>query len=97
MARFKMVNNDRIQLTAEEEAQLDADQVIWEAGAFDREIADLRRERNSRISITDWHGLSDVTMSAAMTQYRQDLRDLPSGLTTVEEVKAVVWPTPPAS
>tara|TARA_R100001530_G_scaffold103055_2_gene71715 strand:- start:242 stop:535 length:294 start_codon:yes stop_codon:yes gene_type:complete len=97
MARFKMVNNERIQLTAEEEAQLDADQAVWEAGAFDREIADLRRERNSRISTTDWHGLSDVTMSAAMTQYRQDLRDLPSGLTTVEEVRSVVWPTPPAS
>tara|TARA_R100001132_G_C3194223_1_gene44675 strand:+ start:232 stop:522 length:291 start_codon:yes stop_codon:yes gene_type:complete len=96
MARFKMVNNDRIQLTAEEEAQLDADQVIWEAGAFDRAIADLRWQRNSKISITDWHGLSDVTMSAAMTQYRQELRDITAGLTTVEEVKAVVWPSEPA-
>ena len=97
MARFKMVNNDRIQLTDAEEAELDEQAIVWEAGAFDREIADLRRERNSKIAVTDWHGLSDVTMSAAMTQYRQELRDLPSGLTTVEEVKAVVWPTPPAS
>jgi len=96
MARFKMVNNVRIQLTAEEEAQLDADQVIWEAGAFDREIADLRSTRNNRISLTDWHGLSDVTMSAAMRQYRQELRDLPAGLTTADQVKAVVWPTKPA-
>lgn len=96
MARFKMVNNVRIQLTAEEEAQLDADKVIWDAGAFDREIENLRWERNSKIAITDWHGLSDVTMSAAMTQYRQELRDITAGLTTVEQVKAVVWPTKPA-
>ena len=95
MARFKMVNSERIQLTAEEEAQLDADQVIWEAGAFDREIAELRASRNRRIALTDWHGLSDITMSAAMTQYRQELRDLPAGLTTVDEVRAVVWPSEP--
>ena len=62
-----------------------------------RDIADLREKRTRFLTKTDWHGLSDITMSAAMTQYRQDLRDLPSGLTTVEEVKAVVWPTPPAS
>jgi hypothetical protein len=30
-----------------------------------------------------------------MTTYRQDLRDLPSGLTTVEEVDNVTWPTKP--
>jgi hypothetical protein len=97
MARFKVVDNVRIQLTDAEEAELDAQAVAYEAGAFDRDIADLREKRTRLLTQTDWHGLSDVTMSAAMTQYRQDLRDLPSGLTTVEEVKAVVWPTPPAS
>ena len=95
MARFKMVNNDRIQLTEAEEAELDERAIAWEAGAFDREIAELRSSRNRMISLTDWHGLSDVTMSAAMRQYRQELRDLPSGLTTVEQVRAVVWPTKP--
>lgn len=96
MARFKVVDNVRIQLTDAEEAELDAQAVAYEAGAFDREIAELRSTRNSRIAITDWHGLSDITMSAAMTQYRQELRDLPAGLTTVEQVRAVVWPTKPA-
>jgi hypothetical protein len=95
MPRFKHVDGQRIQLTAEEEAQVDANQAAWEAGAFDRAIEKLRLDRNSRLAITDWHGLSDVSMSVAMRQYRQELRDLPSGLTTVEQVEAVVWPTKP--
>ena len=35
-----------------------------------------RAERDRLISETDWHALSDVTMSAAMTTYRQALRDI---------------------
>jgi hypothetical protein len=34
-------------------------------------------------------------MSDAMRDYRQDLRDITNGLTTVEEVEAVTWPTKP--
>ena len=30
-----------------------------------------------------------------MTTYRQELRDLTDGLTTVEEVNTVTWPTKP--
>jgi hypothetical protein len=30
-----------------------------------------------------------------MTTYRQDLRDITNGLTTVEDVNAVVFPTKP--
>jgi hypothetical protein len=32
-----------------------------------------------------------------MRTYRQSLRDITNGLTTVAEVEAVVWPTKPAS
>jgi hypothetical protein len=39
---------------------------------------------------------SDVTMSEAMRTYRQELRDLTNGLTTVEEVNDVVFPTKPS-
>ena len=95
MPRFKSVNGQRIQFTAEEEAQADARQVAWEAGAFDRDILRLRSERTRLLSDTDFYALSDVVMSDAMKTYRQDLRDLPAGLTTVEQVKAVVWPTKP--
>ena len=55
----------------------------------------LRSDRDRNLSATDWYALQDVTMSDAMTAYRQDLRDLPAGLTTVEEVAAVSWPVKP--
>ena len=95
MARFKMVNGVRIQFTPEEETARDAEEAAWAAGAFDRAIAQLREDRTRRLAATDWYALQDVTMSDAMTAYRQDLRDLPAGLTTVEEVKAVSWPVKP--
>ena len=95
MARHKMVDGVRVPLTAEEESARDAEEAAWAAGAFDRAIARLRQDRTRKLSATDWYALQDVTMSAAMSTYRQDLRDLPSGLTTEAEVNAVTWPTHP--
>ena len=95
MARYKMVNGERIQLTAAEETASDAEEAAWSAGAFDRAMADLRQRRNNLLKDTDFYALSDVTMSADMTTYRQDLRDLTNGLSTVADVNAVVYPTKP--
>ena len=95
MARFKMVNGNRVQFTPEEETARDAEEQAWEAGAFDRKIAELREQRNNLLSQTDFYALQDVSMTQDMTNYRQALRDLPSGLSTVEEVKAVTFPTKP--
>jgi hypothetical protein len=39
--------------------------------------------------------MSDNTMSADMTTYRQELRDITNGITTVEQANAVVFPTKP--
>tara|TARA_E500000305_G_scaffold55023_1_gene43912 strand:+ start:849 stop:1130 length:282 start_codon:yes stop_codon:yes gene_type:complete len=91
----KIVNGQRVELTAEEIAQKEAEEAAWQAGAFDRAIANLRSDRNRRLAQTDWYALQDVTMSDAMQDYRQDLRDITNGLTTVEEVEAVTWPTKP--
>ena len=95
MARHKIVNGVRIDFTPEEEAARDAEEAAWAAGAFDRDVARLRDDRNRNLASTDWYALQDVTMSDAMTAYRQDLRDLPSGLSTVAEVEAVSWPVKP--
>tara|TARA_X000001388_G_scaffold76349_2_gene73468 strand:- start:14 stop:295 length:282 start_codon:yes stop_codon:yes gene_type:complete len=91
----KIVNGQRVELTAEEISQREAEEAAWQAGAFDRAIANLRSDRNRRLAQTDWYALQDVTMSDAMQDYRQDLRDITNGLTTVEEVEAVTWPTKP--
>ena len=95
MPRYKLVNGERIQFTAEEEAQRDQEEADWEAGAFDRAMSNLRQDRNRKLAETDFYALSDVTMSEEMTTYRQNLRDITEGLTTVEEVKAVEFPTKP--
>ena len=62
---------------------------------FDRAMEDLRSKRNRLLAETDHYALSDQTLSDNMRTYRQSLRDLTNGLTTVAEVDAVVFPTKP--
>ena len=62
---------------------------------FELSMMRLRSERNSLLAETDWYANSDVTMSDAMKTYRQELRDITQGLTTAEEVEAVVFPNKP--
>ena len=95
MARHKMVDGVRVDLTPEENAARDAEEALWAAGAFDRAIGRLREDRTNRLASTDWYALQDVLLSDAMETYRQDLRDLPAGLTTKAEVDAVSWPVKP--
>jgi hypothetical protein len=63
---------------------------------FNEALDNLRKARNSLLKETDWMANSDVTMSDAMKTYRQQLRDITNGLTTKEEVEAVVFPTKPS-
>ena len=95
MPRYHNINGEIVQFTAEEEAARDAEEQAWADGALARAQARLRQERNRRLAETDFYALSDVTMSEEMTTYRQNLRDITEGLTTVEEVKAVEFPTKP--
>ena len=95
MPRFRNINGVKVQFTQAEETARDAEEAAWKAGAFDRKIAGLRQQRTQLLSATDFYALSDVTISEDMTNYRQALRDLPSGLSTVEEVEAVTFPTKP--
>ena len=62
---------------------------------FDTAMEDLRAKRNNLLKETDHLALSDQTLSDDMRTYRQDLRDITNGLTTVEDVNAVTWPTKP--
>ena len=93
--RYKLVNGERIKLTAKENAERDAEEKAWADGAFDRAIESLRQDRNRLLAETDFYALSDVTMSDEMKQYRQDLRDITEGLSTKEQVEAVEFPTKP--
>ena len=95
MTRHHLINGIQVPFTAEEEAQRDQEEQAWNNGAFDRAMADLRQKRNRLLAETDYLALSDNTLTDSMTTYRQNLRDITNGLTTVEEVNAVVFPTKP--
>jgi hypothetical protein len=75
------MSNEQYQVSVEEEFKLS--------------MYVLRGKRNRLLAKTDYLALSDNTMSSEMTTYRQELRDITNGLTTVEEVEAVVFPTKP--
>ena len=62
---------------------------------FDMAMEDLRAKRNKLLQDTDHLALSDQTLSDDMRTYRQSLRDITNGLTTVADVEAVTWPTKP--
>jgi hypothetical protein len=99
MAEHKLVDGVKIELTAQEIAQRQAEETAWANGAFDRAIAGLRQKRNSILASSDWTVLSDSPLSAelktAWLEYRQDLRDITEGVNTVAKVKAVVFPDKP--
>mgnify|MGYP003127417346 FL=1 len=99
MPRYKLINGEQIQLTAQEEAQRDAEEQAWNEGAFDREIADVRQKRNRLLQDSDWEVImakeKGTTLSAGFKTYRQDLRDITEGVSTVEDVNNITWPTKP--
>lgn len=53
-----------------------------------------RTRRDGKLMETDWHALSDVTMSAEMTAYRQALRDI-TAHANWPHLNDDDWPTKP--
>ena len=92
MPRFKNVDGVDIQFTAEEETARDAEEKAWADKAPSREMAQIRRHRDTLLRETDHFGLGDVTMSDDIKTYRQALRDIPASNTVYADV---AWPTKP--
>ena len=93
--RYKMLNGERIKLTAQENAQRDAEEKTWADGAYDRAMVALRQKRDGLLKETDYYALSDVTMSDDMKKYRQDLREITDGVNTEAKAKNKIFPTKP--
>jgi hypothetical protein len=92
MTRYHNINGEHVAFTSEEEAARDAEEKAWADAETDRNWEALRSERNAKLADTDWWAMPDSpTMSEAQTQYRQDLRDLPSTV----DINNIVWPTKP--
>ena len=91
MPRRKMVDGVYFDLTAEEEAELDA-----QAEAADLDLNIIRGQRNSQLRGSDWTQIGDAALGDHTAEewatYRQSLRDLPQ---TYSRVSEVVWPNDP--
>jgi hypothetical protein len=100
MVAYKDVNGVAVEMTAEEEAELNARKKAWQDGALDRAFKKLRVRRNNLLQECDWTDLPNAVLTdekkSEWQTYRTNLRDLTNGLTTVEEVENVEFPTNPS-
>ena len=72
-------------MTAKEQEHYDAMQLEWSNGAKNRKLFRIKEIRLQKLQETDFYALSDVTMSDAMSTYRQKMRDLPQDYTTEDK------------
>jgi|TARA_E500000318_G_scaffold22313_2_gene22595 transposase len=93
MPRFKNVNGETIQLTADEETARDAEEQAWADGADARAAAKVREKRDELLAATDWMANSDVTLADNWKTYRQALRDITS---QAGFPNSVTYPTEPS-
>ena len=99
-AKISIINDDIDRITwLDGTTPISKNEIQAELSAAELDIAldELRYKRNALLQETDFYALSDVIMSSEMEIYRQELRDLTNGLTTVEQVEAVTWPTKPGA
>ena len=90
MPRFRLVDGERIQFTEEEELAKDIAVQAWNDGKPDRQLLEIRRFRLQKLQETDYLALSDTTLSVAMSNYRQGLRDIPQNNTTEEQYDLIL-------
>jgi len=92
------INNTVRDMTAEEQAAYDAEQVT-PLSALNQSLSDLRENRNRLLQECDWIELNNAPLTSSKKTewqtYRTKLRDITNGLDTVDKVKAVTWPTKP--
>ena len=91
---IKIVNGVEIKLTDAEQKELDDRNKAWTDGQADRDLTELRTQRNILLSETDWWASSDITMTDAQKKYRKDLRDITKTFSSLSD-KDFKFPTKP--
>jgi len=95
MTRYKMINNELVEYTADELTALEAKEKAWLDEAPNRRMADLRRQRDALLVETDYMGNSDVVMSEDWVTYRQALRDITTQTPSDDALSNITFPTKP--
>ena len=76
---MKAWNNGKLrELSAEEIAVIEADRKEWNDAKPTRQLAEIRKIRNRKLSETDYMALNDYTMPDHIKTWRQSLRDIPA-------------------
>jgi hypothetical protein len=89
----KIVDGIAVDMSPEEIAEFEAQQAEWAAGADDRAAAEIRTERDIKLTESDWTQVTDAPVDqAAWATYRQALRDIPDQAGFPNEV---TWPVAP--
>lgn len=102
MTRYKQVNGEVLPFTPEEEAEWDAQEAAWAAGADDRAAAEVRKQRDELLAESDWVTVKAIDQNAqdnlgiqvpqVWLDYRQALRDISTQGSFPHDI---IWPTKP--
>ena len=90
---YKMVNGERIELSAEETKDREAEEKAWADGEKDRNLDAIRNVRKPLLIECDWeiNKLEDAGGDASKWRaYRIELRDVTKPLDTVEKTRTVL-------
>jgi hypothetical protein len=93
MTRYHATANGQIPFTPEEELARDAEEAAWAASANERAAAEVRVQRDTLLTASDWTQVADAPVDQeAWAAYRQALRDIPQQEGFPSNV---VWPEKP--
>ena len=96
---YKMVDDKLVQLTDAEQKEVDARNKAWADSQVNRDLSELRTQRNDLLTQTDWVVIKEreeggsVSNFADWKKYRQELRDITKTYKSLDKVK---WPTAPS-
>ena len=97
--KTKMVNGVEVKLTADEIKELEARDVEYAKGEYDRLMATIRQERTELLDKTEWTVNNDNQLTddkkTEWKVWRQKLRDITKDVDTVDKAKAVTMPDKP--
>ena len=89
---YKMLNGVTMKMTAEEIAEYNAN-LPTDAEILASKWQMIRVQRDNKLSATDWRASSDLTLSDAWKNYRNELRQIPQ---TQSDPDNITWPTEPS-